>query len=84
MFFKKPKYKLKVLLNIFLKKKNSRKWKTFHGVLGITLEFMLYGQCLSTVDRKNESIATTYREIKNFKDRFKVYSKDMEDIFSGF
>lgn len=71
-------------IKYFLEERNYWRWKAFYGVLGITLEFMLYGQCLNTVDRNNESIATTYQEIKNFKDGFKVYSKDMGDIFSGF
>ena len=39
---------------------------------------------MNTVDNKDESIATTYQEIKNFKDDCKFYSKEKEEVFSGF
>ena len=45
---------------------------------------MLYEQYLNTTENKEKSIATTYQEIKNFKDDCKVYSKEMEEVFSGF
>ena len=44
---------------------------------------MLYEQYLNTTENKEKSIATTYQEIKNFKDGCKVYSKEMEEVFSG-
>ena len=45
---------------------------------------MLYEQYLNTIENKDKSIATTYQEIKNFKDGCKVYSREMEEVFSGF
>ena len=45
---------------------------------------MLYEQYLKTIGNKDESIATTYQEIKNFKDGCKVYSKEMDEVLSGF
>ena len=45
---------------------------------------MLYEQYLNTIDNKDESIAISYQEITNFKDGCKVYSKELEEVFSGF
>ena len=67
----------------FLEGTNYKRCKIFHEVLAVALEVMLYEQYLNTIEDKDESIATTYQEIKNFKDGCKVYSKEMEEVFSG-
>ena len=43
---------------------NYKRCKSFHEVLAVELEVVLYEQCLNKSDNKNKSIATTYREIK--------------------
>ena len=63
---------------------NYKRCKRFHEVLAVALEFLLYEQYLNTIDDKDESTATTYQEIKNFKDDCKVSLKEMEEFFSGF
>ena len=63
---------------------NYKRCKRFHEVLAVALEFLLYEQYLNTIGDKDESTATTYQEIKNFKDNCKVSLKEMEEFFSGF
>ena len=48
----------------FLVGTNYKRCKSFHEVLAVALEVMLYEQYLNTIENKDESIATTYQEIK--------------------
>ena len=45
----------------FLEGTNYKRCKSFHEVLAVELEVMLYEQYLNTIDNKDESIATTYQ-----------------------
>ena len=74
----------KASIRSFLEGTNYKRCKSFNEVLAVALEVILYEQHLNTIDNKDESVATTYQEIKNFKDDCKFYSKEKEEVFSGF
>ena len=74
----------KASIRSFLEGTNYKRCKSFHEVLAVASEVLLYEQYLNAIDNKDESIATTYHEIKIFKDGCKFYSKEMEEVFSGF